>query len=82
MWVSKCMIDTHERTMLSSRVVNVVSGRPGVSDCINDRLGNVFLKRLRTGFNHHPILKPIINEEPITITETHQRWGSHVHPGH
>lgn len=41
-WVDKCTTDTDQGTASSSRLSNVISGIPGVSDSINDRPENVF----------------------------------------
>lgn len=46
--VSEYIIDMDEKCVLPSRLIYVVSGKPDVLGSINDRPGNVSLKRLTT----------------------------------
>lgn len=44
--VSKCIIDTGESVVPLSQLITIVYGMLDVSDFINDRVENVFYKRL------------------------------------
>lgn len=45
--------DSDENETPSSGLIGTVFGVPGVSDLINDKLRNVFSKRVGTGSGHH-----------------------------
>lgn len=55
-WESKYSPNTDGIVMLLSQLINVVSLEPGILDSINEKLGNIFCKRLGTKFLIRPSL--------------------------
>lgn len=63
---SKYITNTDESSMFPSQLINIICVTPGVSDFINDRLGNIFYNLLGRGLSN--VLPRVSHQGLVVVT--------------